>query len=157
MLCPWGAVFGWRFARRPRNIWSNWSTPLSMELKLRERSSMTDARSWGLALVLCLSAACSTRIPPPPGAGGAEIYRLQNCANCHGGSGEGNTLGPALKNLNKDWNLPDLVSFLADPGPFLAKNGRLATLRKAYPAAMSRYDNLDADQLGELARWLLEL
>lgn len=118
---------------------------------------MTDARSCVLGFALCLSAACSSRIPPPPGAGGAEIYRLQNCANCHGDSGEGNFLGPALENLKRDWNLPDLVSFLADPGPFLAKNGRLATLRKAYPAAMSRYDNLDENQLGVLARWLLEL
>ena len=47
-----------------------------------------------LLLSLHVGSACTLRRDPPPGAGGADIYELQNCANCHGELGGGNSLGP---------------------------------------------------------------
>ncbi len=106
-------------------------------------------------LACVLAVACSTRKPPPPGADGATIYRLQNCANCHGERGEGKSLGPALDNLGRNWSQADLAGFFADPKPYLGRDARLEKLRKDYPAAMSRYDNLDESQRSTLAAWLL--
>jgi len=102
-----------------------------------------------------LVVACSFRKDPPPGADGATIYELQNCANCHGTELEGKSLGPALQGLAANWSEGELARFLADPGPFLARDARLEGLHRAYPGAMSRYDNLDLEQRTTLARWLL--
>ena len=112
---------------------------------------------WLLMLLmsgLCL--ACSFRSQPPAGADGATIYQLQNCANCHGHNLEGKSLGPALEGLSKHWSEDTLASFFVDPRPFLAQDARLEALRNEYPAAMSKYDNLDLEQRTTLARWLLE-
>ena len=102
-----------------------------------------------------LGFACSFRTQPPAGADGATIYELQNCANCHGKDREGKSLGPALEGLAANWDEEGLARFFADPKPFLAEDARLEGLRKAYPAAMSKYDNLDLEQRTTLARWLL--
>ena len=110
-----------------------------------------------LAIPILLLAACSTRTAPPPDADGAMIYELQNCDNCHGKGGEGKSLGPALRDLGRYWDEDRLSSFLEDPNPFLATDSRLAELRKGFPAAMSRYGNLDESQRRTLARWLLTL
>lgn len=108
----------------------------------------------GLALVL-IGSSCGGRVDPPADAGGAQVYELQNCRNCHGANGEGNALGPPLAKLQANWSRDELVAFLTDPAPVLESNERVRALAKAYPAQMSRYDNLSPEQLGELADWLL--
>lgn len=115
-------------------------------------------RRLGTALVtLLVVAACSFRTPPPPGASGEEIYRLQNCANCHGEAGEGKSLGPPLRGLSAHWDRERLARFFADPKPFVAEDARVAELLRKYPAPMSRYDNLDREQRLVLADWVLGL
>ena len=84
------------------------------------------------------------------------IYELQNCANCHGGNGEGNALGPPLARLTSNWSAEEMVAFLTDPEPVLAADERLRTLAGAYSTQMTRYDNLTEEQRLVLARWLLE-
>jgi mono/diheme cytochrome c family protein len=103
-----------------------------------------------------LALACSFRRQPPPGASGAEIYRLQNCANCHGERREGTRRGPALAGLRARWTIERLAAYLADPPAMLETDARLASLDEQYGSSdMGRYDNLDLAQRSTLAAWLL--
>ena len=114
-------------------------------------------RRLAAALPLLVAAACSLRTPPPPGADGPTIYDYQNCANCHGATGEGKRLGPPLRDLGRFWEAEGLAGFLGDPEEWVGRNERLAGLKRAYSGKMGRYDNLDLEQRRVLARWLLEL
>jgi len=105
----------------------------------------------------CVASACSLRQDPPPGASGAEIYRLQNCANCHGDRGEGTSRGTALRELGLHWTRDDLADFLADPDVVLTRDARLQAQRRPFSGAMSRYDNLTQDERERLAEYLLGL
>lgn len=106
---------------------------------------------------LALWAACSSRIDPPPGASGEQIFALQNCANCHGERGEGKSLGPPLRDLAAAWSVDDLGRYLARPADFIERDPRLRALGAEYSAQMSPYDNLTEDQRRVLAEWLLTL
>ena len=110
-----------------------------------------------LLLSLHVASACSLREDPPPGASGADIYALQNCANCHGQLGRGSSLGPPLASLGRHWTSELLVEYLADPRLFVERDERLAALSAEYSGQMSRYDNLSVEQRRVLAEWLLEL
>lgn len=106
--------------------------------------------------LLGLAAACSLRRAPPPGASGAEIYDLQNCANCHGDEREGKSLGPSLAGLAQHWTRETLVEYLADPQGFVERDPRLRARSEEYSGKMDPYDNLTLEQRGVLADWLLE-
>ena len=107
---------------------------------------------------LVLWTACSSRVDPPPGASGADIYALQNCANCHGERGQGTEhLGPPLRDLAASWTVADLGRYLARPEEFLERDPRLRALDAEYTSEMNRYDNLTDDERRVLAEWLLEL
>ncbi|MEN8162274.1 MAG: cytochrome c, partial [Myxococcota bacterium] len=106
---------------------------------------------------LALWTACSSRVDPPPGASGEEIYALQNCANCHGERGEGRSLGPPLRELAASWTVADLGRYLARPADFIERDPRLRSLDAEYTAEMNRYDNLTDDERRVLAEWLLTL
>ncbi len=107
------------------------------------------------ALGLCASLACALRRPPPPGASGAQIYELQNCANCHGEEGAGTSRGPALRELSRHWTRERLVDYLADPQAVAAVDPRLRARGREFSSEMGPYDNLTAEQRGVLADWLL--
>ena len=100
--------------------------------------------------------ACSLRQQPPPGASGAEIYRLQNCANCHGEEREGTRRGPPLAGLDEHWTAERLAEYLSDPGATIAGDARLRAMDEDFGSSnMGRYDNLDPEQRRTLAAWLL--
>jgi len=104
----------------------------------------------GLAL-----ASCSMREQPPEGAHGNEIYRMQNCANCHGPTGAGGSLGPALAGLEKYWDADELAEYFVDPKAFEERDERLRELKSSHSGTMTSYANLSEDQRLTLARWLL--
>ena len=109
-----------------------------------------------LLFLFPLLPACLFRRQPPPGASGAEIYRLQNCANCHGKAREGTRLGPPLEGLAQHWTRARLAEYLVDPRPLVASDARLSALDQHYGSSdMGRYDNLDLALRTALADWLL--
>ncbi len=110
-----------------------------------------------LAVLAGLAAACAFRRTPPPGASGALIYDYQNCANCHGDAGEGQSLGPPLRDLGRHWTRDALGAFLADPDGHAERDPRLAELEERYAGNMQPYDNLTLEQRLVLADWLLGL
>ncbi|MCZ6596852.1 MAG: c-type cytochrome [Planctomycetota bacterium] len=109
------------------------------------------------AAVASLIAACSLRTPPPPGADGALIYELQNCANCHDEGLGGTSRGPGLVGLAQHWNAADLAGYLADPAAYLEDDERLQELEASHSGEMGPYANLTLDQRTVLARWLLQV
>lgn len=108
-----------------------------------------------LLLLPLLTLACSFRRDPPPGASGAEIYRLQNCANCHGDKREGTRNGPPLRGLAAHWDAERLARYFADPRALVAEDARLRALDQEYSGDMGRYDNLNLGQRRTLAWWLI--
>ncbi len=114
------------------------------------------ARSLTLLVLSLFAPACIFRRQPPPGASGAEIYRLQNCANCHGEEREGTRRGPPLAGLSANWSAERLAEYLADPPAMVANDARLAAYDEQYGSSdMGRYDNLDLALRSTLAAWLL--
>lgn len=106
------------------------------------------------AILLLALASCAAR-KPPPGASGLDIYRLQNCANCHGPRGEGTRRGPPLVALAEHWTRDALAGYLADPVAVRTEDERLSALGQSFSGHMQRYDNLDLEQRRVLAAWLL--
>lgn len=114
------------------------------------------------ALALVLGAAggtgaCASPVQPPPGAAGRTIYELQLCANCHGETGGGRSLGPPLRDLGRFWEAERLAEFLGDPRRFEAGDARLRELAEGHSGTMDPYDNLSLEERLRLARYLLEL
>jgi mono/diheme cytochrome c family protein len=108
-----------------------------------------------LSVASAVLAACSLREDPPPGASGAVIYDLQNCANCHGSAREGTRLGPPLAGLAAHWARATLADYIADPRAIVARDPRLAELDRRWSTDMGPYDNLTLEQRLVLADWLL--
>jgi mono/diheme cytochrome c family protein len=111
-----------------------------------------------LLSALLLVPACAFRRQPPPGASGAVIYELQNCANCHGDQREGTRRGPPLAGLAAHWTGPELAEFFLDPRAQVERDARLRAYDAEYGSSdMSSYANLDRSQRTTLALWLLEV
>ena len=104
---------------------------------------------------LVLLAACRAEVPP--GAGGAEIYELQNCANCHGVNLDGNQGrdAPPLAGLDRHWSAEELALFLQDPARYPSKTARMRVIESRYSRSMPPYPNLTDDERLTLARWLI--
>ena len=107
-----------------------------------------------IPLLLIPSLAC--RQTPPPGASGETIYILQNCANCHGESGEGTKRGPAFIELNTHWDRSAMAEFFAHPKAVAKQDARLSAMIEKFGSSMSTYDNLSQNERLRLADYLLE-
>lgn len=108
--------------------------------------------------LLALAPACVFRRQPPPGATGDEIYRLQNCANCHGDEREGTRRGPPLAGLRAHWTDARLAEYFVDPRAVVVQDARLSALDEAFGSSdMGPYANLDRELRTTLAKWLLEV
>ena len=107
------------------------------------------------AVALVAVLACATPQQPPPGASGAEIYALQLCSNCHGDAGQGNRLGPPLRDLATRWTREELADFFADPDRWEAEDARLGGLADEYSGDMKTYENLSLDERLRLADHVL--
>jgi cytochrome c2 len=78
---------------------------------------------------------------------GAKLYATMACAQCHGSSGEGSSTAPPLTDLARHWDRARLATYLADPRSFLAKDERLAALKRHYPIEMPALSLPEAERL----------
>lgn len=84
---------------------------------------------------------------------GPELYKLQNCATCHGRAGAGSATGPALRELARNWTREKLIEYFDDPVGYRERDERLRGGRQ-YMMPMPRVI-LDTELRGRLADHVL--
>jgi mono/diheme cytochrome c family protein len=87
---------------------------------------------------------------------GAELFARQ-CVACHGDSGQGTGLAPALTGKAPSWTRANLVAYLADPQKYIAGDERLREQARHYSLPMPRFDMLHPADLERLADHVLAL
>jgi mono/diheme cytochrome c family protein len=100
-----------------------------------------------------------TACAPEPNAprSGAQLYREQNCVQCHGPTGEGTQLGPSIADKLSYWKRESLAEFLADPIAYSARDERLAAQGKQYLTPMVKFLTLSEDERLRIADYVLAL
>lgn len=111
-----------------------------------------------LLVALLALAACgggSSSGAASDGPSGEGLFTTQACHTCHGRAGEGTSLGPTLSDLSRHWTREDLVTYLADPEAFVARDARLKTLAGRYMSHMASFGHLSEEERGRLADFVL--
>ncbi len=107
-----------------------------------------------LALAAALvSPACFFYVRPR--SDGPTLFRVENCANCHGPNGVGSPNGPTLVGLERNWDPETLNAFLADPEAWRERVPRLAELARAHRNRMPSFSHLSDRERSKLATHLL--
>ena len=107
------------------------------------------------ALACAASAATTGGCDASSAQAGASIYRAQGCITCHGETGSGTALGPALAGARDKWDVERLAEYFRDPEAYAAKDPRLAEQAKQYSLPMPRYSMLEPVELKSLAKHVL--
>jgi cytochrome c553 len=112
-----------------------------------------------VAAVAVLVLSCGGGEQPPAGdlTTGPGLYVAKACGNCHGHAAEGSKAGPALNGLAEHWDEEALIAYLKDPRGIQATVPRLQVLSGQFPINMPPMPEPTDEQLGILARYLLEL
>ncbi len=84
-----------------------------------------------------------------------EIFKSGNCGMCHGQDQNGTPLGPPLRDLKANWDVPKLIAYFKDPAGYAANDPRLSQNKGKYSVPMPPQRFPDAE-LTALAEWLLE-
>ncbi|MCC7478757.1 cytochrome c [bacterium] len=84
-----------------------------------------------------------------------ELYKSGNCGMCHGQDQNGTPLGPPLRDLKANWDVPKLVAYFKDPAGYAANDPRLSANKGKYSVPMPPQRFPD-NELSALAEWLLE-
>lgn len=109
------------------------------------------------ALAALLAAACSEPPAPALPPDGAQLFREQNCVQCHGPEGRGTNLGPALLDKKPFWTRESLAQYLTDPAARIAQDERLARQADLYRLPMTKFVGLTLEQRLALADHVLAL
>jgi mono/diheme cytochrome c family protein len=107
-------------------------------------------------LAALAASACSGSGPGETASSlGADLFKVQGCATCHGNEGQGSMLGPALRGLKQHWTREQLVEYFVDPQAFAAKDPRLAKQGKGFIQSMPGYKALKPEERASLADLVL--
>ncbi|MCP3915011.1 MAG: cytochrome c [bacterium] len=80
-----------------------------------------------IALLALFVAACSMEDAPVADRDADALYGTY-CKSCHGGDGRGSMgLGSSFAGVAKHWNEEKLLTYIADPEAYAAKDPRLGT------------------------------
>ena len=86
---------------------------------------------------------------------GRQVFQTEACGACHGDQGEGTEVAPPLADLVARWRHEALVAYLVDPGAALESDPRLQGLAEAYELEMPGVATASAEEVADLARYLL--
>ncbi len=86
---------------------------------------------------------------------GRRLYEREGCIACHGRDLRGTATAPSLRRVGRHWSEDDLVRFLADPAPWLARERRLRRLHEEHTATMPGVPYLSEEQRRDLAVFLM--
>lgn len=84
---------------------------------------------------MTVTVSCGGDANPAPTTG-RSLYFSKGCTACHGPEGQGSFMGPSLGEVAAHWTREELVQFIADPTPFVARDARLKKLAGAYRTPM---------------------
>ncbi len=97
---------------------------------------------------------------PQSGMGSEEVTAVQligrlGCTNCHGQNLDGTEMGPALVSINQNWSKNELTNYLRNPSSYI-DNARFKAFREKYPnVIMPSFGNVNVQELGKIAEYLL--
>lgn len=97
---------------------------------------------------------------PQTGMGSEEVNAVQlisrlGCTNCHGQNLEGTAKGPMLIGIAQNWNKNELTNYLRNPSSYM-DNARFKAFREKYPnVIMPSFGNVNVQELGKIAEYLL--
>ncbi len=112
------------------------------------------ARAVLAAAVLAAAACGPSEEELTQAASGRRLYRREGCVACHGLDLGGTAMAPTLDHVARHWSRDDLAKFLADPEPWVARDGRLRRLRQAHPTSMRGFPYLSDAERRDLAVFL---
>lgn len=114
-------------------------------------------RALALALFALGAVACADEVEPSGPPDGAQLFREQNCVQCHGPEGRGTNLGPALFDKKSFWTRQELAQYLTDPQARIQKDERLAKQADLYRLPMTKFVALSREQRLAIADHVLAL
>jgi mono/diheme cytochrome c family protein len=77
------------------------------------------------------------------------------CTNCHGDDLNGTQMAPPLKNIKDFWSKDKLTNYLRNPESFMDSD-RFKAYRDKYPGTiMPSFGNINVQELGKIAEFLL--
>jgi cytochrome c553 len=84
-----------------------------------------------------------------------DLVARLGCTGCHGSELEGTKMAPALANLKEYWSKEKLINYLRNPSSFMDSD-RFKAYRDKYPGTiMPSFDNINVQDLGKIAEFLL--
>ena len=77
------------------------------------------------------------------------------CTGCHGNDLNGTQMAPSLKNIKSFWSKDKLTNYLRNPESFMDSD-RFKAYRDKYPGSvMPSFDNINVQELGKIAEYLI--
>ncbi len=87
---------------------------------------------------------------------GLSLINKTGCISCHGADLKGTNLGPSLYSAKEYWTRKQLIAYLRNPSSYDGDE-RFEAYKAKYKSLMPSYDNIDIEQLGIIADYILSL
>ncbi|MBU1096953.1 MAG: cytochrome c [Bacteroidetes bacterium] len=87
---------------------------------------------------------------------GLALINKIGCVSCHGSDLKGTGLAPGLYSAKEYWSREKLIGYLRNPSSYNGDD-RFEAYKTQYKSLMPSYSNIDVDQLGIIADYLLSL
>ena len=87
---------------------------------------------------------------------GLTLINKIGCVSCHGADLRGTKLAPGLYAVKNYFSRQKLIGYLRNPSSY-SGDERFEAYKETYKSLMPSYSNIDVDQLGIIADYLLSL
>lgn len=84
-----------------------------------------------------------------------DLINKLGCKNCHGSDLAGTNMAPSLQDLKQYWSKDKLTNYLRNPSSYMSSD-RFKEYQKKYPnMVMPSFNNINVQELGKIAEYLL--
>ncbi len=85
----------------------------------------------------------------------ADLINKLGCKNCHGAELAGTNMAPSLQGIKQYWSKDQLINYLRNPSSYMSGD-RFKEYEKKYPnMVMPSFNNINVQELGKIAEYLL--
>ncbi len=86
-----------------------------------------------------------------------QLVSSLGCTGCHGPELSGTNMAPDLHKVNQYWSRDKLINYLRNPGSYMDSD-RMKNYKAQYPnTMMPSFSNINVQELGKVADYLLKL